>query len=326
MCLLIVSCSTQSENTSSTADIDWKIESLDPDFNNFIAPDAQLEVLASGFTWSEGPLWIESLQSLIFSDVPENTIYRWDTQTDSLSIYLTPSGYTGSVPRQGEEGSNGLALDLDGNLVLCQHGNRQLALMASPLSDPQPEFLPLIDNYENKALNSPNDVAISSTGAYFFTDPPYGLENPEQTDLGFFGVYRLSPEGDITLLIDSLSRPNGITLSPDESTLYVAVSDPERARYYAYQLNENQEIVSGRVLLDVTNIGKQRKGLPDGMKVHSSGNLFATGPGGVLVITPEGKHLGTVLTGFATANCAFDSNEQYLYMTAHEHLMRVALK
>ncbi|RED92044.1 SMP-30/gluconolactonase/LRE family protein [Marinoscillum furvescens] len=324
-CLLLTACSSESDDASTDESIDWKIESLSPTFEQFIAPNAQVEVLASGFTWSEGPLWLESQQKLIFSDVPENKIYQWNPSNDSLSVYLTPSGYTGSETQSKEPGSNGLALDPDGNLVLCQHGNRQLALMASPLTQPEPEFLTLASTYKEQSFNSPNDVAISSKGSYFFTDPPYGLNDPSESDLGHFGVYRLDADGNVELLIDSLTRPNGIALSPDEETLYIAVSDPEAARYYAYQLDENQQVTNGKMLLDVTALGKERKGLPDGMKVHSSGNLFATGPGGVLVLSPEGEHLGTIMTGFATANCAFDSEEKYLYMTAHKHLMRIAL-
>ncbi len=297
---------------------------MDPLIDSLISPESEIEILASGFEWSEGPLWLEEQQALLFSDVPANKIYRW-SEKDSLSVYLEPSGYFGGRKDKREPGSNGLALDREGSLLLCQHGERQLAKMNAPLSDPKAEYIALASEWKGKKLNSPNDLVTHSSGAIFFTDPPYGLDEWDEKELDFQGVYRLH-NGKLSLQIDSLYRPNGVALSPDEKILYVAQSDPERARYYAYDLDESGQVLGGRMLLDVSDqVALGKKGLPDGLKVHSSGIIFATGPGGVLVISKEGKHLGTIQTGEATANCAFDSAENYLYMTADMHLMRIKI-
>ncbi|RIW14090.1 SMP-30/gluconolactonase/LRE family protein [Algoriphagus lacus] len=302
------------------------VERLDSAVNSLIPADAQIEVLASGFEWAEGPLWLEDQQALIFTDVPTNKIWKW-TEKDSLSLFLTPSGYLGDRTDKGEPGANGLAMDALGNLILCQHGERQVGKMKAALDAPRPEFEALATGYEGKRFNSPNDLAFNSKGQLFFTDPPYGMDPWDVKELDFQGVYRLDADGKVTLLVDSLSRPNGIALSPDESKFYIAQSDPEKARYYEYSLDENGNVVAGKVLLDVTALqSESKKGLPDGLKVHSNGTLFATGPGGVLVISPEGKHLGTILTENGTANCGFDSGEKYLYMTADSYLMRIPLK
>lgn len=312
------------DQTTGQFETTGSVEQLNPKLAELIPAEAKIEILASGFTWSEGPLWLPEQKLLIFSDVPENTIYSW-SESAGLNPYLKPSGFSGDSTLH-KEGSNGLLLDEKGQLILCQHGNRQLARMTAPLSSQKPVYEAITDAFQNKKYNSPNDAALSKTGNYYFTDPPYGLKEDDVKELDFQGVYRVSATGEVTLLIDSLTRPNGIALSPDQQTLYVAVSDPNAAKYYAYSLDSTGNITSGKVLLDVTELGKTRKGSPDGLKVHSSGNLFATGPGGVLVISPEGELLGTILTGQSTANCGFNDDENVLYMTAHMHLMRIKLK
>ncbi len=302
------------------------VERLDSAINDLITLDAKIEVLASGFEWAEGPLWLEDQRALIFTDVPTNKIWKW-TEKDSLSLYLTPSGYLGDRTDKREPGANGLVLDSEGNLILCQHGERQIGKMLASIDAPKAEFEALVSEYDGKRFNSPNDLVFNSRGQLFFTDPPYGMDPWDEKQLDFQGVYRLDSDGSLNLLIDSLSRPNGIALSPDQKTLYIAQSDSQKARYYAYDLDENGNVVSGKMLFDATSLqGDSKKGLPDGLKVHSSGTLFATGPGGVLVISSDGKHLGTILTENGTANCAFDSDEKYLYMTADAYLMRIALK
>lgn len=299
------------------------IERLDPAVNSLIADNASIEILASGFEWAEGPLWIADQNALIFTDVPTNKIWKW-TEKDSLSLFLEPSGYLGAELNKKEPGANGLALDNHGNLILCQHGERRIAMMSSPISVATPEFTPLVSGYEGKKFNSPNDLVINKSGQVFFTDPPYGLDDWDPKELDFQGVYRLDTDGSLHLLLDSLSRPNGIALSPDQKTLYVAQSDPQKARYYAYVLDDGGEILSGRILLDATqSIGDGKPGLPDGLTVHSSGTLFASGPGGIWIINSEGQHLGTIQTGQGTSNCTFDTAEQYLYMTADAYLMRI---
>jgi gluconolactonase len=324
----VAACSspkTQEETPAKFQTI-GSIDRLDSAINVLIPADAQIEVLASGFEWAEGPLWLEDQQALIFTDVPTNKIWKW-TEQDSLSLYLEPSGYLGDRTDKREPGANGLALDPAGNLILCQHGERQIGKMLSPTNSPKAEYEALTTGYEGKRFNSPNDLTFNSKGQLFFTDPPYGMDPWDERELDFQGVYRLDPDGKVMLLVDSLSRPNGIALSPDQRTLYIAQSDPEKARYYAFDLDESGDVISGKVLLDATSLqGDNRKGLPDGLKVHSDGTLFATGPGGVLVISPDGKHLGSILTENGTANCGFDSDEKYLYMTADGFLMRIALK
>lgn len=311
-------------DTSATV---GSIERLSTELDALIAPDAQLEILAEGFNWSEGPLWLPEQQMLIFSDVPENTIYQWK-EGDTASVYLYPSGYTQYARRGGEPGSNGLLLDAQGRLVLCQHGDRRVAYMSAPLDQPVPTFVTLAGQWEGKKFNSPNDAAYHPNGSLYFTDPPYGLaEGPDDParEIDFQGVYRLDPAGEVTLMTDELSRPNGIAFSPDGNTAYVANSDPQRAIWMAYDVDQNGEFTNGRVFLDVTDRVGQEQGLPDGLKVSRSGHLFATGPGGVLVLTADGRQLGLIRTGQATANCAFDTEERYLYITADGYLMRVEM-
>lgn len=304
-----------------------QIERLDPALDALIPPDAQIEVLADGFEWSEGPVWISQGDYVIFSDVPTNTIYRWK-EGEGLSVYLKPSGYTGDDPSGGEQGSNGLMLDPQGRLLLCQHGDRRVARMDAPLDAPQPIFVTLADKHEGKRFHSPNDLAVHSSGAVFFTDPPYGLakqlEDPAR-ELDFQGVYRVDPDGQVTLLVSDLPRPNGVALSPDEKTLYVAQSHGPAKIYMAYDVDEHLDLSDGRIFFDARELGQSRPGSPDGLKIDQQGNLFATGPGGVLVISLEGKHLGTIMPGELTANCAFGDDGSTLYLTSHRYLCRIKL-
>ncbi|WP_233219106.1 SMP-30/gluconolactonase/LRE family protein [Adhaeribacter arboris] len=304
------------------------IEKLDDRLDQIIKPGAKIEVLAKGFTWSEGPVWLPQDDKLLFSDIPPNKIYQW-TEESGLELYLSPSGYTGKQPRGGEVGSNGLILDKEGRLVLCQHGDRRMARMDASLRAPKPTFVTLADSYEGKKLNSPNDAVYKRNGDLYFTDPPYGLEknmDDPAKELPYQGVYRVSSKGTVHLLTKDLSRPNGIAFSPDEKTLYVANSDPERAIWMAYDVQPDGSIANGKVFFDATEMLKKEPGNPDGLKVTKEGILFATGPGGVLIFSPEGKHLGTIKTGQSTANCAFSPDESVLYLTAHMYLMRVKLK
>ena len=304
------------------------VERLDPAIDAIIPADAVIEVLAEGFDWAEGPVWIEDGAYVLFSDVPQNRIYRWK-EGAGLQVWLEPSGYTGDAERGGEPGSNGLLLDRDGRLVLCQHGDRRMARMDAPLTAPAPVFTTLTDSFRGRRFNSPNDAVFDSHGALFFTDPPYGLpQGPDDPtrELRFNGVYRLGAGGEVTLLTDELSRPNGIGLSRDEKTLYVANSDPERAIWMAYDLLPSGGIDRGRVFFDATALVGVAPGLPDGLKVDRAGNLFATGPGGVLVFSPDGRHLGTIRTTQATANGAFNGDGTALYMTADSYLLRLRLR
>lgn len=305
-----------------------EIERLAPEIDRLIPENAVIEVLASGFDWSEGPVWVENGRYLLFSDIPPNSVYKW-SESDSITNYLKPSGYTGNQRRDGEPGSNGLLIGPTGHLVLCQHGDRRVAYMDAPLDQPATEYVTIVDSYEGKRLNSPNDAVYHSNGDLYFTDPPYGLErgvDDPAKELSFQGVYLFRKNGELVLLTDELSRPNGIGLSPDEKILYVANSDPEKAIWMAYSLKDDGTIGEGKLFFNATPMTTGQKGLPDGLVVHSSGSIFATGPGGVLVFDPEGKHLGTIRTTEATANCTFDDTESNLYITADMHLLRVNLE
>lgn len=296
------------------------IERFDPRFDRLIPPEARLEKLAEGFEWAEGPVWVPKGAYLLFSDIPRNSVMKW-RPGEGLSLYLKPAGYTGSAPRGGESGSNGLVLDAAGRLILCQHGDRRIARLEDDGS-----FTTLADRYEGKRLNSPNDAVFNSQGDLYFTDPPYGLpKGPDDParELDFCGVYRLSKDGKLTLLTRELTRPNGIGFAPDEKTLYVAQSDRARAVWMAFPVRGDGTLGRGRVFFDATAWTRTLKGLPDGLKVDQQGNLFATGPGGVNVFAPDGTHLGRINPGVATANCCFGDDGSVLYITADSYLCRI---
>ncbi len=296
----------------------------DPKFDDLIAKDAKVEELAGGFKWSEGPVWDSKAACLLFCDIPNNMIYKW-SEKDGLKEFLKPSGYTGKDAFTGHEpGSNGLAFHKDGHLVLCQHGDRRVSKFVDNA------FVTLADKYDGKRLNSPNDLVYHPNGDLYFTDPPYGLpgqmKDPNK-QLDFQGVYRLKPNGEVTLLTKAMSRPNGIGLSPDAKTLYVANSDPEQAIWMSFPLKDDGTVGEGKVFFDTTELVKAKKpGLPDGLKVDQQGNVWATGPGGVFVFDPTGKHLGTIVTNDKTANCGFGDDGTILYITANDKLIRVRTK
>jgi gluconolactonase len=299
------------------------IERLDTRLDRIIPPGAVLEKLAEGFDWSEGPAWDKKNGYLVFSDVPLNVVYKWQ-EGRGISEFLKPSGYTGSTPREGEPGSNGLVFDPQGRLVLCQHGDRRVARLESDRS-----FKTLVDRYQGKRLNSPNDAAFKSNGDLYFTDPPYGLiglNKDPQKELDFNGVYRLAKDGTLTLLAREMTFPNGLAFAPDEKTLYVANSDPEKAIWMAFPVKEDGTLGEGHVFADLTSKAETEKGLPDGMKVDAQGNLFATGPGGVLIFAPDGTLLGRLATGEATANCGWGEDGSTLFVTADMYLGRLKTK
>ncbi len=303
------------------------IEILDDELEDVLNTDAEPEIIGEGFEWAEGPVWVAEHGFLLFSDVPENTIYRW-TEADGVEPYLKPSGYTGTSGRGGEVGSNGLIIGNEGELILCQHGDRRIARMDAPVNQPAPEFTSVAGNYDGQTFNSPNDLVQHSSGSVYFTDPPYGLEgyvDDPAREMDFQGVFRADPDGRVTLLTDELSRPNGLAFSPDESLLYVANSDNNRAIWMVYDLQENGDIANGRLFYDATEYVGQEPGLPDGMKVRSDGYIFATGPGGVWIFTPDARPLGQIKTGEFISNLAFDENEETIYMTANAYLLRLRL-
>ncbi|HYP18001.1 MAG TPA: SMP-30/gluconolactonase/LRE family protein [Opitutus sp.] len=299
------------------------IERLDPAFDALIAPDAKLERLAEGFNWSEGPVWFEG--SVLFSDVPENVVYRWKEGMTAAEVFLKPSGLLTPAPGFREPGSNGLAVDAKGRLLLAQHGERRVARWEDG------QFTSLADRHDGKRFNSPNDLAVRKNGDIYFTDPSYGLEgtnNSPLKELPFNGVYRVTPGGEVTLLAPGLSAPNGIAFSPDESVLYIGVSDGREPRVVAYDVKADGTLENERTFFDARPRREAGyRGGCDGLKVDREGNVWATGPGGVLVIAPRGKLLGALLTGQATANCGWGGADgSVLYITADMFLMRVQTK
>lgn len=300
------------------------IERLEPALDALLATDAAMEKLAEGFNWSEGPVWMAREGQLAFSDVPENIAYRWKDGA-GVSVLVEPSGFTGQKYEGRERGSNGLTLDAAGKLVLCQHGDRRVAR----LNDDGKTFTTLADRWEGKRFSSPNDLCFDRAGNLFFTDPPYGMQTNEKPEIDFNGVFRRAADGMITVISRELERPNGIALSVDQKTLYVANSHGPRPIIMAFALNTGGAPGPGRVFWDSTELiaRTKRRGGMDGLKVDEHGNLWATGPGGVLIISPSGQHLGSLLTERATANCAFGGPDgRTLFITADDLLLRVATK
>ena len=307
-----------------------EIIKLDDSLEQLIDLEADIEVLSSGFLWSEGPVWVPEKEHphggyLLFSDIPNNRVVRWD-EGKGAETWLKPSGYTGAEHYGGEPGSNGLLLNAEGQLISCEHGDRRLSVLTKGGGKRT-----LVDNYQGKRLNSPNDVCLGSDGkTLYFTDPPYGLpkrwDDPRR-ELEFCGVYRLSHDGEITLLTTEMTRPNGIAFSPDFNTLYVAQSDPDAALWKSFPVKDDGTIGEGTVFHDATEAFKKGlPGLPDGLKLDEKGNLWATGPGGVYIFAPNGKLLGRISTGERTANCAWGNDGTVLYMTADTYLCRIITK
>ena len=299
------------------------VERLSPEIDNLIEKSAKIEILADGFEWSEGPVWSSQLNSVLFSDVPENVIYIWN-EDKGLGTFTRPIGYSGKVPNLKKAGTNGLTIDADGNLIICMHGDRKITRLEKLNINRK---VTLVNSFDGNLLNSPNDLVYDSKGNLYFTDPPYGLlegDNDKLKEIEFNGVYKVSPNGDIEVLVKNLTRPNGISISNDEKILYVANSDKNNPVIMQYDLSE-EGAKNPSIFFDGRELTKKDIGLFDGLKVHPTGNVFATGPGGVLVIKENGDHIGTIRTEVRTANCAFDENFQYLYMTSDMFLTRIKL-
>lgn len=296
-----------------------RVERLDERLDAIVPADAVLEVLADGHEWTEGPVWVPALESVLYSDIPRNAIYRWREGTPA-SLWLRPSGYTEETPRGGESGSNGLLLDGDGRLLLAQHGDRRIARLTAPWDAPAPTFETLAAHFEGRRFNSPNDLALRSNGDLYFTDPPYGLEGgPDDParEMDVQGVYRLAADGALTRLVSDLSRPNGIALSPDESTLYVANSDGDQPVIMAYPVRADGGLGDGRVFFDSWG---------DGMAVDQQGNVYLAGPGnGVRILGPDSVHLGSLSTTQRTSNVTFGDDGSTLYITSDMYLLRIRL-
>jgi gluconolactonase len=291
-----------------------------PALDRLIPHNAAIEVLAGGFYWTEGPIWVRDGEYLLFSDIPRNATLRWK-EGEGVSIFLQPSGYTGPGNYGKEPGANGMTLDARGQLVCCEHGDRRLSVLTQGGGKRT-----LTDSYQGRRFNSPNDCVYKSNGDLYFTDPAYGLpeqfEDPRR-ELDFCGVYRYGRDGVTTLLTAELSRPNGLAFSPDERILYVSNSDPERAVWMQYSVQPNGTIADGRVFYDATPNVSALPGLPDGFKLDIEGNIFATGPGGVYVFNPSGELLGRLETGEATSNCAWGDDGSSLFICSDMYLLRI---
>lgn len=296
-----------------------QIHRLDPRLDPLLPADARLEPVVSGHSWVEGPVWFED--GLLYSDIPRNAVYRWEAGTGD-QLWLEKSGYSGEAPFTGREpGSNGLALDREGRVLLCQHGNRRIVRRERDGS-----FTVLADRYQGKRLNSPNDVVALRNGDLYFTDPPFGLpgvfDDPGK-ELSWSGVYRLRPDGELTLLISDLSHPNGIAFSSDEKTLYISNADRGNALWLAYEVKPDGTLGTRRVLAEGTEWAKTRPGGPDGLKVDREGNLWAAGPGGVYIFAPDGKLLGFLELGHPTGNLAWGEDGSTLFIAGDSSVYRL---
>ena len=301
------------------------VEILDPAAETLIGQGAQLETLAEGFTWAEGPTWDRTRDCLYFTDVPENQAFRWSPEA-GLEVFLDPSGAAPeNIAGLREPGANGLWYGADDQLYVCNHGTRSIErLNLDDLSR-----VTLIDRFEAQRFNSPNDLVVARDGRIYFTDPPYGLEGLDASplkELAWNGVYCLEPDGQCYRLTDAMSFPNGVALSPDETWLYVAQSDPDAPILRRFALQDGRVSGSGDVIFDGTAyLAAGDPGLPDGMAVTLSGHVLMTGPGGVFLLAPDGRALARIRTGSATANCAFGGDGHDLYITAQDRLLRIRL-
>jgi gluconolactonase len=321
----IFSCSNSVKNNDS-------IVVFDDSILNIIDTTSEIEYIVDSLSIAEGPLWDESSSSLLFTQVPKNKIYKWN-EKDGYKVYISPSGFTNYapvVPNIGLSGANGLTFDNDGNLIIAQHGDRRLSkINNSPTNNPN--FETIVDNFEGSRFNSPNDVVVSSNGDIYFTDPTYGFMNLSDwsfdesvKELDFNGIYKYNVESGIELLSAELDLPNGLALSNDERYLYVNSSNttvnPVILRF-DLENNNNSEL-----FFDGTELAKENPGNFDGLKVHSSGNIFTTGPNGILVLSEDGKLLANIKFKDMLTNCAFDSDENYLYVTGFSFVARISLK
>lgn len=293
------------------------VVAVDPTFGQIVSPTAKVEKLAGGMKFTEGPVWLGD--HLLFTDIPSNAIMKWvpGGQPTPFRKPVFPGKY-----EEGQfVGANGLTLDKSGRLVSCEHGNRRVAR-----TEKDGKITVLADKYQGKRLNSPNDGVFKSNGDFYFTDPPYGFAKQDDDpakELKFNGVYRIR-SGKVELLVDNMTRPNGIAFSPDEKRVYIANSDPAKKLWMVYDVDAAGKFVNGKVFYDVTS--QTADGLPDGLKVDRNGNLYGTGPGGVWIFSPQGKLLGKIQPPEVPANCAFgDADGKTLYMTARTGLYRIRL-
>ena len=317
--ILLVSCS-QAPAPTPVAEVHavGSIVRLDPAFDTIVPKDAQIEKVGGGFQFTEGPLWRPD-GHLWFSDVIGNVV-RSITPSGQVEVLIQNSGGQSSAPPGSFIGSNAMVADKDGFVLLCQHTNRRIVRVAKDLT-----VTPYLEKYQGKRFNSPNDLLYKSDGALYFTDPPYGLlkqDDDPAKELKFNGVFRYAG-GKLEAVVKDLTRPNGLAFSPDEKTFYVANSDEKHKVWMRYDVAADGTLSNGKVFADVT--AEKEDGLPDGMKVDSQGNVYGSGPGGVWVFSPEGKHLGTIKPPETPANCGWAEDGKTLYITARTSVYRVRL-
>ncbi|MGN6124462.1 MAG: SMP-30/gluconolactonase/LRE family protein [Sphingomonas oligoaromativorans] len=299
------------------------VRRVSPKLDRIIAPDAKVEVIATGIKWAEGPVWVRQGGYLLFSDPPANIMRKW-SRKGGVSVFMEPSGLPNPDPKLVREaGSNGMAMDHQGRLLIANSGGRSLDRVDLKTR----KRTVLVDRYKGKRFNSPNDMHVAKSGAIYFTDPPYGLLNGNESpikELPFNGVYRWTEGGEAVLVDDSLTWPNGIALSPDERKLYVSVSDEKARRIMVYDLDAKGMPTGSRVFLDASAM--PGPGNPDGMKVAADGTLFCSSPGGMWVFTPEAEPLGVIEDGMPIANCAFGDDGSTLYMASSDRILRLPLR
>ena len=298
-----------------------RIDRFDESLDSLIATDAVVELLDVGFAWPEGPVWWQRNSCLLFSDIPRNAIYRW-SEADGASIWMQPSGYTGVAYYGKEPGSNALTFDGEGRLWACEHGDRRISRL-----EHEGGKISIVDSYQGKRLNSPNDLALSADGDLYFSDPAYGLHrryDDPRRELPFCGVYLVrSGTREAILVNDELENPNGVAFTPDGRALLVTQSNPLKAYVMRYPILAGGSLGAGEIVRDFTDRTDEAPGLPDGIKVDLDGNIFTTGPGGVWVLRPDGAILGRVVTGSRIANLCWGDDGSTLYLCADDNLCRV---
>ena len=293
-----------------------KIIRLDLAFDALVPKDANIEKVATGFIFTEGPVWRPE-GVLWFSDVPGNVL-RSVTPSGEVKVLIQNAGGIASAPPGSFVGPNGMIAGKDGAVLLCQHTNRRIVRVGQDLT-----MTPYLEKFEGHRFNSPNDLIYRSDGTLYFTDPPYGLlkqDDDPAKELTFNGVF-LYRNGRLQAIIKDLTRPNGIALSPDEKTLYVANSDEKKRFWMRYDVAADGTVSNGRIFYDLA--GAKEQGIPDGLKVDSQGNIYAAGPEGVWVFSPNGTHLGTIQPGETAANCAWGQDGKTLYITASTSVYRI---
>ena len=324
-CVASIAITSLSGNTDTPSNypVIGKINKFDDRLDELIDEEAQIEVIASGFVWTEGPAWNKEGGFLVFSDIPRNVVMKW-SETEGLREYLRPAGYTGIVDYGREPGSNGLLFDAMGRLTLCEHGDRRISVLTKDGGKRT-----LADNYKGKRFNSPNDLVYHPNGNLYFTDPIYGL--PERQDdprreMDYCGVFLLRPNGEVELLTKEFTRPNGIALSPDGKTLYVAQSDSAAPLWRSYPVKGDGTIGKGKLLYNALKFKKDGVGNADGMTVDQKGNLWASGPAGIYIFSPQGDLLGRIEMGEHSSNCTWGDGGSTLYMTVDMYVCRVRTK